>query len=89
MDTSWTELHVGIRMHHELQGMIFSDYSFGVGVPFFSTDSHGHNGLGASATHVLGHPEYREVQLDFTPEMVICCLRDVILKMERDLSNII
>ena len=39
VDTSWTELHVGVRMHHELHGMIFSDYSFGVGVPFFSTNS--------------------------------------------------
>ena len=29
MDNSWTELHVGIRMHHELHGMIFSDYRDG------------------------------------------------------------
>ena len=24
--STWTDLHVGIRMHHELHGMIFSDY---------------------------------------------------------------
>ena len=33
---------------------------------------------------------YRAAKLDFIPEIEvfrICCLRDVILKIERDLSN--
>ena len=32
---------------------------------------------------------YRVVQLDFTPEIevFVCCLRDVIQKIQRDLSN--
>ena len=58
MGNSWTELHVGVRMHHEQQGMIFSDYSFGVGIPFFSTNSSGHGTLGINATYLLGHPDY-------------------------------
>ena len=58
MDAAWTELHVGIRMHDELRGVIFSDYSFGVGVPFFTTDKDGASALGNNATHVLGHAEY-------------------------------
>ena len=58
MGNSWTELHVGIRMHHEQQGMIFSDYSFGVGIPFFSTNSSGHGKFGNATTYLLGHPDY-------------------------------
>ena len=30
---------------------------------------------------------YREVQLDSTPEYYACCLRDGMLKIERDLSK--